>query len=107
MPFIQVMTTTETREQAEAISRRLVGEKLAACVQIAGGIESTYSWRGKIECSREYLCLIKTREDLFSEVEVVIKNLHSYETPEIIAVPIIKGSKDYLMWLADALANDP
>ncbi|MEE9910762.1 MAG: divalent-cation tolerance protein CutA [Deltaproteobacteria bacterium] len=107
MSFIQVMTTTETREQAQAIARHLIEKKLAACVQITGVIESMYLWRGKLEYSREYLCLIKTREDLFDEVETAIKNLHAYETPEIIAVPIVKGSKEYLTWLADTGAGNP
>ncbi len=107
MAFIQIITTTETKEEAEAIARRLVEDKLAACVQIAEGIESIYSWKGKIERSREYLCLIKTREDLFNRVAEVIKTLHSYEVPEIIAVPIINGGSEYLAWLTDTLAGKP
>jgi periplasmic divalent cation tolerance protein len=103
--FIQVITTTAEKEQAEAIARHLVEEKLAACVQIIDAIESTYQWKGKLECSREYLCLIKTREDLFARVEAVIKKLNSYETPEIIAIPIVKGSPEYLKWLEDTLAD--
>ena len=101
--FIQVMTTTKTKEQAEAIARHLVEEKLAACVQITDAIESTYFWKGKIEVSREYQCLIKTREDLFPQVEAAIKKLHSYEIPEIIAISIVKGSKEYLKWLNESL----
>lgn len=105
MVFIQVMTTTETKEQAQAIARYLVEEKLAACVQITDAIESTYFWKGKIEVSREYQCSIKTREDLFPQVEAAIKKLHSYETPEIIAVPIVKTSDEYLTWLSESLAK--
>lgn len=101
--FIQVMTTVETKEQAQSIARHLVEEKLAACVQITGATFSTYRWAGKIETAREYLCLIKTREDLFARVESAIKKLHSYETPEIIAVPIVNGSKEYLKWLDESL----
>lgn len=103
--YIQVMTTTETKEQAQVIARHLVGKKLAACVQITGAIESTYRWKGKIESSPEYLCLIKTREDLFDEVAAAIKKLHSYETPEIIAIPIIKGHQEYLQWMDETLAD--
>ena len=103
MNFLQVMTTTETKEQAQAIARYLVEEKLAACVQITGPIESTYRWRGKLETTGEYLCLIKTREDLYLQVEAAIKKLHFYETPEIIAVPITKGSREYLTWLSESL----
>jgi len=107
MLFVQVTTTTETKEQAEAIARHLVETNLAACVQITGPIESIYRWKGKMENAREWLCLIKTREDLFPEVEAAIKKMHSYETPEIIAVPIVQGSKEYLAWLADALVDNP
>ena len=107
MTFIQVMTTTETKEQAMAIARHLVEEKLAACVQVSGSIESIYRWKGKVELSQEYLCLIKTRELLFPNVETAIKKLHPYETPEIIALPIVRGSTEYLAWLDDALLPRP
>lgn len=103
--YIQVTTTTETREQAQTIARHLVEEKLAACVQIVEPITSIYRWKGKVEEAREWLCLIKTRDDLYDQVEKAIKKLHSYETPEIIAVPITKGSKEYLNWLDDELEN--
>jgi len=102
--FIQVVVTTETPEQARVIAKSLVGEKLAACVQIIDSVESTYRWKGKVESARECLCLIKTRESLFGKVEAAIKALHSYETPEIIAVPVIDGSKEYLRWLDESLA---
>lgn len=103
--FIQISTTTETKEQAQKIARCLVEQKLAACVQISGPIESTYRWKGKVETASEYLCLIKTRTTLFKKVEAAIKKLHPYETPEIIATPIIKGSRAYLNWLDDETEN--
>ena len=103
MEFIQVMTTTGTREEAQAIARDLVGKALAGCVQIVGPIESTYRWRGAVETSAEHLCLIKTRKTLFGKVKAAIKALHSYETPEIIAVPVVCGSEDYLRWLDESL----
>jgi periplasmic divalent cation tolerance protein len=101
--YIQVTTTTETKEQAQKIAQHLVTEKLAACVQILGPINSIYRWKGKVENTQEWLCLIKTQDDLYNKVEAAIKSLHPYETPEIIAVPIIKGSKEYLSWLEDEL----
>jgi len=101
--YIQITTTTETKEQAQTIAQHLVAEKLVACVQITGPIASIYRWKGKVETANEWLCLIKTREDFFSKVEAAIKKLHSYETPEIIAVPIVKGSSEYLSWLNDVL----
>ena len=103
--YIQVSTTTETKEQAKKIADFLVETKLAACVQILGPIESTYRWKGKVETATEWLCLIKTQEDFYTEVESAIKEMHSYETPEIIAVPIVKGSKEYLNWIDAELGN--
>ena len=103
--YIQISTTTETKKQAQKIAQYLVEQKLAACVQITGPIESTYRWKNKVETANEYLCLIKTRTTLFKKVEAAIKRLHPYETPEIIAVPIIKGSKEYLSWLDDETEN--
>jgi periplasmic divalent cation tolerance protein len=99
--YIQISTTTETIEQADKIAQHLVETKLAACVQITGPIKSIYRWKGKVETTDEWLCLIKTRAILYNKIEAAIKKLHSYETPEIIAVPIIKGSKEYLNWLDD------
>ncbi|MEQ8152169.1 MAG: divalent-cation tolerance protein CutA [Smithellaceae bacterium] len=96
---IQVTTTTATKEEAQKIARYLVEQRVAACVQIAGPIISTYRWQGKVETAEEWLCLIKTQESLYPELEKAIISLHSYETPEIIAVEIIKGSRDYLSWL--------
>lgn len=101
--YLQVTTTTETEEQAKIIARHLVESKIAACVQITGPIESTYRWKGKVETAREWLCLIKTRDNLFDDVQDAIKKLHPYETPEIIAVPIVEGSREYLNWLEDEL----
>ena len=103
--YIQISTTTETKEQAQKIAQYLVEEKLAACVQISGPITSIYRWKGKVEKANEWLCLIKTREKLFAKVESTIKKMHPYETPEIIAVPIVKGSKEYLNWLDDELSQ--
>ena len=103
--YIQITTTTETKEQAQKIAQYLVETKLAACVQITGPITSIYRWKSKVENAQEWLCLIKTRKELFNTVETAIKKLHSYETPEIIAVPILKGSKEYLIWLDDELSK--
>ena len=99
--YIQISTTTETKEQAQKIAQYLVEQKLAACVQIIGPITSIYHWKKKLENTQEWLCLIKTRDDLYNKVESAIKNEHSYETPEIIAVPIVKGSKEYLQWIQE------
>jgi periplasmic divalent cation tolerance protein len=97
--YIQVTTATGTKEQAQTIARHLVESKLAACVQITGPITSIYRWKGKVENAQEWLCLIKTRDDLYDKLEAAVKTLHSYEIPEIVAVPIIKGNKEYLNWI--------
>ena len=97
--YIQVITTTPSRELAQQIAEKLVEDKSAACAQVSGPITSIYEWKGKVENEEEWYCVIKTRKDLFREVEESIKTLHSYEVPEIIALPILEGSPAYLAWL--------
>ncbi len=101
--FIQVTTTADTRELAIKIAGDLVEKKLAACVQVSGPITSIYEWKGNIENAQEWICVIKTSRDLYLRVEERIKALHSYEVPEIIAVPIVEGSKDYLDWMKEVV----
>jgi periplasmic divalent cation tolerance protein len=101
--YLQIITTTEKRTESERIARVLIEGSLAACVQIVGPITSTYSWKGRIETAEEWQCLIKTRTDLFGKVERSIKSVHSYETPEIIALPIKAGSREYLDWMEEVL----
>ena len=98
-PFIQVTTTTAKREDAERIAGALVEGRLAACVQILGPLTSIYRWQGRIETAGEWLCLIKSRQSRYGGIEAAIRALHPYETPEIVAVPITAGSRDYLDWL--------
>jgi periplasmic divalent cation tolerance protein len=101
--YIQVVTTTETKADAQAIARALIEKRLAGCVQIIGPIKSTYWWQGEIETAEEWLCVIKSKQDLYEELEEAIREVHPYEVPEILAVPVIAGSKDYLRWLDDEL----
>jgi len=103
--YIQVFTTTEEKNDAEKMAKVLVEKRLAACVQIIGPIISTYQWKGNLETAQEWLCLIKTRRDLYDEVEAAIKEMHPYETPEIIAVPFVAGSREYLEWLRSELKS--
>jgi periplasmic divalent cation tolerance protein len=98
--YIQVATTVATEKQAGAIAALLVEQRLAACVQVVGPMTSHYRWQGKIEMAGEYLCLAKSRAALYPEIEAAIKTIHPYEVAEIIALPIIAGSKEYLAWLA-------
>lgn len=97
-----VLVTTSTQEEAEAIANILIQEKLAACINIIP-ITSLYTWDGKLCKDQEYQLLIKTDLTKFSELETTIKNHHSYDVPEIIAIPIIKGSQTYLSWLKESL----
>ena len=103
--FIQVITTTDQKEDAERIARRLVETRLAACVQIMGPVTSIYRWKGKIETAGEWLCLIKSRQENYGAIERTIRSLHPYEIPEIMAVPVMAGSRDYLDWLRAELTT--
>jgi len=103
--YIQVFTTTEEKNDAEKMAKVLVEKRLAACVQVIGPVISTYQWKGNLETAQEWLCLIKTRRDLYDEVEAAIKEIHPYETPEIIAVPFVAGSREYLEWLRSELQS--
>lgn len=104
--YLQVLTTTATREDAQTIADVLVEKRLAGCVQIVGPIASTFWWEGKVERSAEWLCLIKTETRLYDALEQAIKAHHSYETPEIIAISIVAGSQAYLQWLSQALRRE-
>ncbi|MGD9723236.1 MAG: divalent-cation tolerance protein CutA [Pirellulales bacterium] len=104
---IQVVTTTASQEEAQRIAQAVVGRRLAACAQIAGPITSIYHWQGQIETSQEWTCTIKTVAARYAAVEVAIRELHSYEVPEILAVPVLAGSQAYLDWLAAELAGEP
>jgi periplasmic divalent cation tolerance protein len=104
--YIQVLTTTEKQEDAEKIARSLVERRLAACVQIAGSITSIYRWQGKVEEAKEYQCWIKTLAKRFPEVQAAIREMHPYEVPEIIALPILDGGKDYLAWLIESCSAE-
>ena len=97
--YIQVATTVATEKEAGAIAGLLIEQRLAACVQVVGPMISHYRWQGKIETSGEYLCLAKSRAALYPQIEAAIKAIHPYEVAEIVAVPIIAGSKEYLAWL--------
>lgn len=100
---VVVLVTTAGLKEARKIARGLVEARLAACVNIAPLVESIYRWQGAIENSRERLLLIKTAREIFAEVEAEIRRLHSYTNPEIICLPIVDGSRDYLEWLAQSV----
>ena len=102
---IQVVTTTGSKEEAEAIAAAVVSRRLAACAQVSGPIASTYHWQGKLETSQEWLCTIKTRMSHYAALEAAIRELHSYDLPEILAVEVAAGHEDYLAWMAGELSD--
>lgn len=97
--YIQILTTVAKKSDAERIARILFDKNLSACTQIVGPITSVYRWKGKLEKSKEWLCVVKTKSTLYRKVEYAIKSIHPYELPEIVATPIIEGSREYLGWI--------
>jgi periplasmic divalent cation tolerance protein len=104
---VVVLSTCESVEDAERIADLLVEQRLAACVNIVGGVRSVYRWKEAVERASEVLLLIKTSRALVQDVRAAIAQEHSYELPECIAVPIIDGSEPYLSWLEQGLRNKP
>lgn len=105
--FIQVITTVANRHDAQRIAGELLERRLAGCVQVLGPVSSTYRWKGAIETSDEWLLLIKSREELYPAIDTAIRELHPYDVPEILAVPVAAGHADYLRWLAEETTNPP
>ena len=102
-PYVIVLVTTATKQEAEKITTHLLELKLIACGNIIGPVSSIFRWSGKMEKAEEYLTIMKTRKDLFEKIAEAVKGLHSYEVPEILALPIVDGSKAYLGWLESCL----
>jgi periplasmic divalent cation tolerance protein len=103
---IVVLVTCGSKKEARHIAKALVERRLAACVQETGAsVRSTYRWKGEIESAKEFLLLIKTTRGRFSAVGKLVRELHSYEVPEIIALPIERGSRDYLDWITSSTAT--
>lgn len=101
-----VLCTAGSEDEARKIAEHLVGQRLAACVNIVPRIESIYRWKEKVESSNEYLMLVKTSAERFPEVRDAIRELHSYELPECVAIGIEDGSIEYLQWLAYSLVKE-
>lgn len=104
--YCLVLCTCPKNDTALLLAKRIVSSRLGACVNILPGIISIYRWEGEIATDQEQLLLIKTRSDQFQQLKTLIKELHPYELPEIIAVPINHGSTEYLSWL-DKCINTP
>lgn len=101
--FIIVFVTTKDKAEAEKIAQTLLREKLIACANIISPIDSRFHWEGKIDSAEECLAIMKTHKSLFLELEKRVKVLHSYDVPEVLALPIVEGSADYLSWMRSAL----
>lgn len=102
---IQVMTTVSSEEEAERIAADLLDRRLAACVQVIGPILSRYRWQGEVEQAQEWQCLAKTEAGRYDEVEAAIRETHSYDEPEVIAMPIVAGSAGYLAWVSESIRS--
>jgi periplasmic divalent cation tolerance protein len=95
---IVVLTTCSSKSDAERLARALVDARLAACVNVVPGARSFYRWKGAIETAEEFLLLIKTSRDLFPALAAEVEKLHPYEVPELLALPVVAGSMNYMNW---------
>lgn len=102
--FIVILVTAAGRQEAETMADALVRDRLVACANILGGVRSLFHWQGKIDQADEQLIVMKGRSDHFHRIEQRIRELHSYEVPEIIAIPVVDGSAPYLNWLREETA---
>lgn len=99
--FIVIMVTAESRKEAETIAQALVGDRLVACANILDGVRSLFHWQGNIDQADEYLILMKGLSSQFKRIEQRVRELHSYEVPEILALPVLAGSPPYLKWIQE------
>ena len=100
---IVILSTCGSPEEAERIARALLADRLAACVNVLPGVRSFYRWKGQVEDSAECLLVIKSSRPLFGALRAAIERTHSYEVPEIVAVPIVDGAPNYLNWIHESL----
>jgi periplasmic divalent cation tolerance protein len=103
--FLIVLITTKDKAEAEKISQTLLAERLIACANIVNPVLSCFLWQGKVNQSEECLVVMKTRKSLFGELSLCIRSLHSYDVPEVLALPIVDGSEAYLSWLGSVLRS--
>jgi periplasmic divalent cation tolerance protein len=104
--FVVVFVTCGSEEESSKIAHALVDERLAACVNVVSPVRSVYRWEGKLWDEKEWLLIIKSRENLFQDLEKRVKSLHSYQVPEIIGLPVLAGSRSYLNWLGENTENE-
>ena len=106
-PLLQVVTTCATQDEAQRIGEALVAARLAGCVQIHSPITSIYRWQGQVERSEEWLLVVKTLPQRFDAVAAAIRQQHSYQTPQIIGIPVVEGTEDYVAWLREQVTTEP
>jgi len=102
---VVILSTCNSRQQADEIARSLVEKRLAACVNVGPAIRSTYRWQGKLEQETEYPLLIKSRRDLFKPLQEELERIHSYDVPEVMTLPVVEGSDAYMGWMDRELAE--
>ena len=105
--YAVVMSSVGSQEEASLIARALVERHLAACANVVSGVVSTYRWKGQVETEPEWLLIVKTRVDRFEAVRLAIRELHSYELPEIVMIEMRDADPTYLAWIDDSLAGKP
>jgi periplasmic divalent cation tolerance protein len=103
---IVVLSACDSEEQAARLARHLVELRLAACVSIVPGARSVYRWKGEIENTPEWLLVIKSRRDLFASIRTELAKIHSYEVPELLALPVVEGAENYLAWMGRELVPE-
>jgi periplasmic divalent cation tolerance protein len=101
--YAVILVTASSKKEAETIAQNLLAEKLIACANIVGPVSSYFHWDSKLEVAEEFLLLMKSRLNLFDAVEKRVRELHSYQVPEVLALPVLAGSKKYLEWLGVSL----
>ncbi len=107
MNVVQVQTTVEHREQAEQLARQLVEQRLAACVQVLGPLQSHYRWQGRVEQAQEWLLLVKTTAERLPQLKSALVQWHPYELPQLIALPVQDGHPPYLQWVEENTRDEP
>jgi len=105
MDSIVVLVTVPEAREADVLAEALLSDKLAACVNIIGGVRSLFLWKGKKDSAEECLLVAKTSQRLFEDFRKKVRELHSYDVPEIIALPIVRCDSDYFEWMTDELTN--
>jgi periplasmic divalent cation tolerance protein len=103
---IVVIITCGTYDESEDIASHLIEEKLAACVKIAGRVRSLFEWKGTVSRETEFMLMVVSERDQFDALSARVKELHSYEVPEIVGLPVILGSEDYLDWISENVGGE-